>query len=70
MECLLVTTDQDVCVCVRMRVHVCKGRIIARFQRAIINLIDYNYISEFYTFLAFEKFPNLMEHRGSLKHLQ
>ena len=59
-----------VCACVRMRVRACKCRTITRFQSAIINLIEYTYLSEFYSFLALEKFPNFVGPKGSLKHLQ
>lgn len=58
------------CACVRMYVRVCKCRITTRFKSAIINLIEHTYPSEFYNFLAFENFPNFMEPKGSLTHLQ
>ena len=58
------------CACVSMYVLVCKCRITTRFQSAIINLIEYTYLSKFYSFLAFENFPNFMEPKGSLTYLQ
>jgi hypothetical protein len=76
MECLLVTIDQEACVCVYVCVCVCvcvcvsKCRTITRFQCVITNPIDHTSRSQFCSFLAFEKLRDLMEPKGALKHSQ